>query len=123
MIQCNQPCFSLCLSDSFWTNPQYRVKIDKLLSECSTKQGEKNMLVSLMQKPDKRHRRLIKTLHIGFSVYKVNITFYCVCHSVKAIRDLSDIQLTRKLVEVVRVDEKNQWNQKILNLLNYNFAI
>ncbi|XP_038584747.1 calpain-1 catalytic subunit-like [Micropterus salmoides] len=54
--------------DSFWTNPQYRVKIE---GEHSGKDGEKNMLVSLMQKPDKRHRRLIKTLHIGFSVYKV----------------------------------------------------
>ncbi|XP_044022546.1 calpain-8-like [Siniperca chuatsi] len=57
--------------ESFWTNPQYRVKIDKLLSECSTKQGEKNMLVSLMQMPDKRNRRLVHNLHIGFSVFEV----------------------------------------------------
>ncbi|XP_045919165.1 calpain-1 catalytic subunit-like [Micropterus dolomieu] len=61
--------------ESFWTNPQYRVKIDKLLSECSTKQGEKNMLVSLMQKPNKRNRRLVQNLHIGFSVFEVNITY------------------------------------------------
>ncbi|XP_008300900.1 calpain-A-like [Stegastes partitus] len=57
--------------DSFWTNPQYRVKIDKLSSECSESQGEKNMLVSLMQKPDKRNRRLVQNLHIGFSVFEV----------------------------------------------------
>uniref|UniRef100_UPI0037E99048 calpain-1 catalytic subunit-like n=1 Tax=Semicossyphus pulcher TaxID=241346 RepID=UPI0037E99048 len=57
--------------ESFWTNPQYRVKIDKLFSECSAKQGEKNMLVSLMQKPDKRNRRLVENLHIGFSVFEV----------------------------------------------------
>ncbi|XP_035530438.1 calpain-1 catalytic subunit-like [Morone saxatilis] len=57
--------------ESFWTNPQYRVKIEKLLSDCSAEQGEKNMLVSLMQKPDKRNRRLVKNLHIGFSVFEV----------------------------------------------------
>ncbi|XP_034096210.1 calpain-1 catalytic subunit-like [Gymnodraco acuticeps] len=57
--------------DLFWTNPQYQVKIDELLSECSGKQGEKNMLVSLMQKPDKRNRRLVQNLHIGFSVFEV----------------------------------------------------
>ncbi|XP_038584750.1 calpain-1 catalytic subunit-like [Micropterus salmoides] len=57
--------------ESFWTNPQYRVKVDKLLTECSTKEGEKNMLVSLMQKPDKRNRRLVQNLHIGFSVFEV----------------------------------------------------
>ncbi|XP_070775903.1 calpain-8-like [Enoplosus armatus] len=57
--------------ENFWTNPQYRVKIDKLLSDCSAKQDEKNMLVSLMQKPDKRNRRLVQNLHIGFSVFEV----------------------------------------------------
>ncbi|KAI3356162.1 hypothetical protein L3Q82_017417, partial [Scortum barcoo] len=56
--------------ETFWTNPQYRVKIDKLLSEYSTKQGEENMLVSLMQKPDKRNRRRAQNLHIGFSVFE-----------------------------------------------------
>jgi len=61
--------------DSFCTNPQYRVKIDELLSKCSTKQGEKNMLVSLMQKPDKRNRRLVQNLHIGFSVFEVTEEF------------------------------------------------
>ncbi|XP_028251457.1 calpain-1 catalytic subunit [Parambassis ranga] len=57
--------------ESFWTNPQYRVKIGKLLSECAEKQGENSMLVSLMQKPDKRNRRLVQNLHIGFSVFEV----------------------------------------------------
>ncbi|KAM9341660.1 calpain-1 catalytic subunit-like [Symphorus nematophorus] len=53
--------------DSFWTNPQYQIKIDGDFSE---KNGSKNMLVSLMQKPDKRNRRLAKNLHIGFSVFE-----------------------------------------------------
>ncbi|XP_023279840.1 calpain-1 catalytic subunit-like [Seriola lalandi dorsalis] len=54
--------------DSFWTNPQYRVKIDGPYSETD---GGKNMLVSLMQKPDKRNRRLVQNVHIGFSVFEV----------------------------------------------------
>ncbi|XP_033844620.1 calpain-1 catalytic subunit-like [Periophthalmus magnuspinnatus] len=62
-----------CLNnmDSFWTNPQYRVKIDELSEKCAVNQGEKNMLVSLMQKPDKRNRRLVKNLHIGFAIFAV----------------------------------------------------
>uniref|UniRef100_H3C248 Zgc:136872 n=1 Tax=Tetraodon nigroviridis TaxID=99883 RepID=H3C248_TETNG len=63
-----------CLNniDSFWINPQYRVKVDELLSECSSgSSDEKTMLVSLMQKPDKRNRRLVHNLHIGFSVFEV----------------------------------------------------
>ncbi|XP_027131082.1 calpain-1 catalytic subunit [Larimichthys crocea] len=54
--------------DSFWTNPQYRVKVD---GDYPEKIGTKNMLVSLMQKPDKRNRRLVQNLHIGFSVFEV----------------------------------------------------
>ncbi|XP_037602486.1 calpain-1 catalytic subunit-like isoform X2 [Sebastes umbrosus] len=54
--------------DSFWTNPQYRVKID---CECLEKEGEKNVLISLMQKSDKRHRRLVENLHIGICVFEV----------------------------------------------------
>uniref|UniRef100_A0A3P9DJH4 Zgc:136872 n=1 Tax=Maylandia zebra TaxID=106582 RepID=A0A3P9DJH4_9CICH len=52
--------------DTFWTNPQYRIKV---VGENSETNGEKNILVSLMQKPDKRNRRLVQNLHIGFAVY------------------------------------------------------
>ncbi|XP_070699004.1 calpain-1 catalytic subunit-like [Pempheris klunzingeri] len=55
-------------TDSFWTNPQYWVKTG---GEYCGKDGEKNMVVSLMQKPDKRNRRLVQNLHIGFSVFEV----------------------------------------------------
>ncbi|XP_068194584.1 calpain-8-like isoform X2 [Antennarius striatus] len=54
--------------DTFWTNPQYQVKIE---GEHSGKPSEKNVLLSLMQKPDKRHRGLFQNRHIGFSVYEV----------------------------------------------------
>ncbi|XP_042244669.1 calpain-3-like [Thunnus maccoyii] len=53
---------------SFWTNPQYRVQIH---GGNLWKDGEKNVLVSLMQKPDKRNRHLVQNHHIGFSIYEV----------------------------------------------------
>ncbi|XP_070775902.1 calpain-1 catalytic subunit-like [Enoplosus armatus] len=58
--------------DSFWTNPQYRVKFD---GEHSEKGDEKNILVSLMQKPDKRNRHLVQNLHIGFSVFELTESY------------------------------------------------
>ncbi|CAG5869727.1 unnamed protein product, partial [Menidia menidia] len=56
-----------CLNnrDSFWTNPQFRVNVS---GECL----ETNTLVSLMQKHDKRNRRLVQNLHIGFCVFQVD---------------------------------------------------
>uniref|UniRef100_A0A8C5DNR6 Calpain-8-like n=1 Tax=Gouania willdenowi TaxID=441366 RepID=A0A8C5DNR6_GOUWI len=58
-----------CLNnkDTFWTNPQYRIKI---CGECSEDVCQNNVMVSLMQKPDKRNRRLVQNLHIGFSIYE-----------------------------------------------------
>ncbi|KAM9709050.1 calpain-9-like isoform 2-T2 [Menidia menidia] len=55
-----------CLNnrDSFWTNPQFRVNVS---GECL----ETNTLVSLMQKHDKRNRRLVQNLHIGFCVFQI----------------------------------------------------
>ncbi|XP_042565614.1 calpain-1 catalytic subunit-like [Clupea harengus] len=57
--------------ESFWTNPQYHIKLDAVDDECASEQGPNNMLVSLMQKPDKRNRQLVSNLHIGFSVFSV----------------------------------------------------
>ncbi|KAM8915943.1 calpain-1 catalytic subunit-like isoform 1-T2 [Spinachia spinachia] len=59
-----------CLNnrDSFWTNPQYRIKI---AGEYSGVDNEKNVLLSLMQKHDKRNRHLVQNLHIGISVFEV----------------------------------------------------
>ncbi|XP_012712306.2 calpain-2 catalytic subunit isoform X1 [Fundulus heteroclitus] len=54
--------------DSFWTNPQFRVKV---CSESTKGKGEKNILVSLMQKHDKRNRHLVQNHHIGFSIFEV----------------------------------------------------
>uniref|UniRef100_I3JNG1 Calpain catalytic domain-containing protein n=1 Tax=Oreochromis niloticus TaxID=8128 RepID=I3JNG1_ORENI len=58
-----------CLNyrDSFWTNPQCRFKICGGYSE---KDGDKNIMVSLMQKPEKRNRHLVQNLHIGFFIFE-----------------------------------------------------
>lgn len=53
--------------DSFWTNPQYRVKIGGQHSPGD----ETNILVLLIQKPDKRNRHLVQKFHIGFSIFEV----------------------------------------------------
>lgn len=66
-----------CLPDSFWTNPQYRVKIEGLDRDCSETQGDNNTLVSLMQKPDKRNRRLVKSLYIGINIFEVSALLWC----------------------------------------------
>ncbi|XP_072534771.1 calpain-2 catalytic subunit-like [Salminus brasiliensis] len=55
---------------SFWTNPQYQVKIPAIEGDEADVQGL-NLLVSLMQKPDKRRRSLVEHLHIGFSVFRI----------------------------------------------------
>ncbi|XP_076017094.1 calpain-2 catalytic subunit-like [Genypterus blacodes] len=57
--------------DSFWINPQFRIKIGKVLGERAETHNDGNMLVSLMQKPDKRNRRQVKNLYIGFYVFEV----------------------------------------------------
>uniref|UniRef100_A0A672J9N0 Calpain catalytic domain-containing protein n=1 Tax=Salarias fasciatus TaxID=181472 RepID=A0A672J9N0_SALFA len=51
---------------SFWTNPQYRVKIS---GQHSFEDGEKDILLFLMQKPDKKKRHLVQNFHIGFSIF------------------------------------------------------
>ncbi|XP_037551407.1 calpain-A [Nematolebias whitei] len=53
---------------SFWTNPQYRIKVCGKYSE---KSDVTNILVSLMQKPDKWNRRLVQNLYIGVAIFEV----------------------------------------------------
>lgn len=56
-------------SEEFWTNPQYRLKV-KALEEWS--EGDKNVLLSLLQKPDEEYRSKVEYHHIGFLIYKVS---------------------------------------------------
>ncbi|XP_056101636.1 calpain-1 catalytic subunit-like [Rhinichthys klamathensis goyatoka] len=56
-------------SDTFFTNPQFWLKINEMDKACE--QGKSNVLVSLIQKPDKRNRRLASHHGIGFCVFAV----------------------------------------------------
>ncbi|RXN11317.1 calpain-1 catalytic subunit-like protein [Labeo rohita] len=53
--------------DTFCKNPQFWLRISELDKACE--QGQKNVLVSLIQKPDKRHRRHAAHHGIGFCVF------------------------------------------------------
>ncbi|KAF7704411.1 calpain-1 catalytic subunit-like [Silurus meridionalis] len=61
----------MAYKDTFWSNPQFLVKITDINKACepATSQGP-NMLVSLMQIPDQRNRRLTRNLPLGFSIFK-----------------------------------------------------
>ncbi|XP_047462186.1 calpain-2 catalytic subunit-like [Mugil cephalus] len=51
-------------NEEFWTNPQYRLTI-------KGKKGHKNVLLSLMQKPDEKYRSKVEYHYIGFTIYKL----------------------------------------------------
>ncbi|XP_067224349.1 calpain-1 catalytic subunit-like [Chanodichthys erythropterus] len=55
--------------DTFCTNPQFWLKVNEMDKACE--QGQSNVLVSLIQKPDKRNRRLAAHHGIGFIVFAV----------------------------------------------------
>ncbi|KAL1258144.1 hypothetical protein QQF64_011388 [Cirrhinus molitorella] len=57
--------------ESFWTNPQFRVRIEELDAECASGQCPENILVSLMQIHENRYRSLVSNYGIGFSVYLI----------------------------------------------------
>lgn len=55
-------------SDSFSKNPQYRIEVPDL---GNWKEGEKNILISLMQKPKVSNRKSNQSYPIGMTVFKV----------------------------------------------------
>uniref|UniRef100_A0A672NB30 Calpain-1 catalytic subunit-like n=1 Tax=Sinocyclocheilus grahami TaxID=75366 RepID=A0A672NB30_SINGR len=55
--------------ETFWTNPQFRVRIEELDEECASGQCPENILVSLMQIHENRYRSLVSNYAIGFSVF------------------------------------------------------
>ncbi|KAK7142015.1 hypothetical protein R3I94_011648 [Phoxinus phoxinus] len=56
-------------SGTFFTNPQFWLKINEMDKACV--QGQSNVLVSLIQIPDKRNRRRASHHGIGFCVFAV----------------------------------------------------
>ncbi len=57
--------------DTFCKNPQFWLRINEFDKACE--QGQNNVLVTLIQKPDKRHRRRAAHHGIGFYVFAVSI--------------------------------------------------
>uniref|UniRef100_A0A671N302 Calpain-1 catalytic subunit-like n=1 Tax=Sinocyclocheilus anshuiensis TaxID=1608454 RepID=A0A671N302_9TELE len=57
--------------DSFWTNPQFWMRIEELDEECASGQCPENILVSLMQIHENRYRSLVSNYSIGFNVYLI----------------------------------------------------
>ncbi|XP_016406732.1 calpain-1 catalytic subunit-like [Sinocyclocheilus rhinocerous] len=60
-----------CNKETFWTNPQFRIRIEVLDEECARGQCPENILVSLMQKHENRYRSLVSNYSIGFSVFAI----------------------------------------------------
>lgn len=75
LIRCTHSSFlSVFLLDTFWINPQFRLKLHGDFSENA---NDKNIFVSVTQKPDKRRRQKCRKFHIGFSVFEVSLTYGC----------------------------------------------
>ncbi|XP_070700171.1 calpain-2 catalytic subunit-like [Pempheris klunzingeri] len=55
-------------ADGFWTNPQYRLTVKAVEGDY---QGDRNVLLSLLQKPDEEYRSKVKYHAMGFIIYKV----------------------------------------------------
>ncbi|XP_050989585.1 calpain-2 catalytic subunit-like [Labeo rohita] len=58
-------------TETFWTNPQFRVEINELNEECARGQSPENILVSLMQNHEKRNRNSQDHFNIGFYVFEI----------------------------------------------------
>ncbi|XP_058254741.1 calpain-3-like isoform X2 [Hemibagrus wyckioides] len=97
------------LNDTFWTNPQFPVRITEINKSCesATTQGP-NILVSVLQKPDKRNRRLTRKLHLGFCIFKTKdsrtasaASFLSTINLVFATQVMRD---AREITEYVKLD-------------------
>ncbi|XP_068600956.1 calpain-2 catalytic subunit-like [Brachionichthys hirsutus] len=66
-------------SEEFWTNPQFRLTVkggeeeetDRERQTEEESEGTKNVLLSLLQRPDEEHRSKLKYHYIGFTIFKV----------------------------------------------------
>ncbi|KAI7790290.1 hypothetical protein IRJ41_019969 [Triplophysa rosa] len=59
--------------DTFWTNPQFRVRMEELDEDCAGGQCPENILVCLMQIHEKKNRSLVSNHSIGFCVFPVSM--------------------------------------------------
>ncbi|KAG9461680.1 hypothetical protein GDO78_016008, partial [Eleutherodactylus coqui] len=68
-VVCSMAGGRINYTESYWKNPQYRLKI--LLGDNVKKYANScNVLVSLLQKPNHKHRNKSPPLYIGISIFK-----------------------------------------------------
>lgn len=67
-------------ADTFWTNPQYRLKLLEEDDDPEDNEVVCSFLVALMQKNRRKERKLgSKLLTIGFSIYEVPLPLRLLC--------------------------------------------
>lgn len=75
---CDLFCYGYCdvLSDTFWTNPQYRVKVTDTDDDDDDDLG--TLIVALMQKNRRKLRKEgLDMLTVGYVIYKVSADVSC----------------------------------------------
>lgn len=64
--------FCMCPTDTFWTNPQYRLRLLEEDDDPDDNEDVCTFVVALMQKNKRRERKMGANLFtIGFAIYEV----------------------------------------------------
>lgn len=66
-----------CLADTFWTNPQYRLRLLEEDDDPEDNEVGCTFVVALMQKNRRKERKMGANLFtIGFAIYEVSSSYY-----------------------------------------------
>lgn len=67
-------------TDSFWTNPQFVIKLDEEDDDPDDGEAGCSLLVGLIQKNRRRMRKMGEDMHtVGFAIYEVRTCFVSGC--------------------------------------------
>lgn len=63
----------LCPADTFWTNPQFVIRLDEEDDDPDDREASCSLLVGLIQKNRRRMRKMGEDMHtVGFAIYEVS---------------------------------------------------